>query len=92
MRLIGVTSRSADFTLCAEKGGYDTRVDAYLDWIDDEMRAACEDGTRVWCEEPGILPASWAEGEQGKGGCNSAPGVLLAGLFSLGFARRRRRR
>jgi len=57
-RVIGVTSHTYDAEDC-NKGGVDTRVDAYLDWIDDELRAACEDGTRSWCDEPGILPPDW---------------------------------
>jgi len=55
MRLIGVTSHSYDNSDCDHTGGVDTRVDYYLDWIDEHMRAACDDGTRVWCKEPGIL-------------------------------------
>ena len=55
MRLIGVTSHTYDASDCERTGGVDTRVDYYLDWIDAQMRAACEDGTRVWCEMPGIL-------------------------------------
>jgi len=34
----------------------DTRVDAWLDWIDGEMIKACDDQTRVWCDIPGIIP------------------------------------
>lgn len=56
MRQIGITSHSYDDTDCAKKGGVDTRVDHYLAWIDKEMRSRCEDGSRVWCDEPGILP------------------------------------
>ena len=33
----------------------DTRVDPYLDWIEQEMIDRCEDGTRVWCEIEGIV-------------------------------------
>jgi hypothetical protein len=55
MRLIGATSHSYDNSDCDHTGGVDTRVDYYLDWIDAHMRAACDDGTRVWCKEPGIL-------------------------------------
>ena len=55
MRLIGVTSHSYDNSDCDHTGGVDTRVDYYLDWIDEQMRDACADGTRVWCKEPGIL-------------------------------------
>jgi len=61
MRLVGVTSHAYDSSDCAETGGVDTRVDFYLDWIDSEMRARCEDGSRVWCDEPGILPTDYYE-------------------------------
>jgi len=61
MRLVGVTSHAYDSSDCAETGGVDTRVDFYLDWIDEEMRARCDDGSRVWCDEPGILPTDYYE-------------------------------
>ena len=61
MRLVGVTSHAYDASDCAETGGVDTRVDFYLEWIDSEMRAACDAGTRVWCDEPGILPTDYYE-------------------------------
>ena len=51
----GVTSHAYDDSDCFETGGVDTRVDAFLDWIDDEMRLRCDDGTRAWCEVPGIV-------------------------------------
>lgn len=107
MRLVGVTSHAYDSTDCNSKGGVDTRVDAYLDWIEDEMLAACEDGTRSWCEEPG-LPVAEApdedhdlgvfddEGAGGGGkGCGCAAGptapVAWALLGGLGLFLRRRR-
>ena len=66
VRLIGVTSHAYDWTDCTETGGVDTRIDYYLDWIDDEMRARCESGERVWCEEEGILgPDYVGSGESG---------------------------
>jgi len=57
-RVVGITSHAYDETDCA-KGGVDTRVDVWLDWIDSEMRSACGDGTRVWCEVDGIIPPSY---------------------------------
>ena len=57
MRLIGVTSRAYDYSYCASKGGIDARVDVSLDWIEAEMVARCEDGTRAWCDEYGIVSA-----------------------------------
>ena len=46
-RVIGVTSHAYDTNDCLEEGGVDTRVDWYLDWIDEEMRSRCEDGSRT---------------------------------------------
>lgn len=57
MRIVGVTSHAYDTTDCKVKGGVDTRVDFYWAWIDEQMQAACADGTRVWCDVPGIVPA-----------------------------------
>ncbi|HHO50047.1 MAG TPA: trypsin-like serine protease [Deltaproteobacteria bacterium] len=98
-RLIGVTSHAWDATTdCRVTGGVDTRVDHHLEWIDAQMRAACEDGTRSWCDEPGILPppdASGAfpwdqlasmdlEGEDSKKGCGcSTPAPASAGPGAL---------
>ena len=53
--VVGVTSHSYDASDCFETGGVDTRVDYYLDWIDQEMTRRCDDGTRVWCDTPGII-------------------------------------
>lgn len=53
-RVIGVTSRALDAQEDCNVGGVDTRVDAYLDFIDEAMRAACEDGIRVDCTYEGI--------------------------------------
>lgn len=44
-RLVGVTSRAFDLSGC-NRGGVDTRAELYRAWIDETMRAACEDGTR----------------------------------------------
>ncbi len=54
LRVIGVTSHAYDMSDCTQTGGVDTRVDAYLEWIDEELTSRCEDGTRVWCEQAGI--------------------------------------
>jgi len=99
MRVIGVTSHAYDMTDCRETGGVDTRVSAYLDWIDEEMRSRCQAGTRAWCDQEGIIvpPMPEAEdtgdGEEVAGGCAcdesaSLSGFWLAGLL-LAFARRR---
>ncbi len=61
VRLVGVTSHAYDQSDCRRTGGVDTRVDAYLDWIDQEMRSRCEDGTRAWCEIEGLPVAPLPE-------------------------------
>jgi len=87
-RQIGVTSHAYDETDCFETGGVDTRVDYYLDWIDAEMRARCEDGTRAWCDVPGILPAPGeGGGDSGTGGTDgggddTGPGGVDSGIDS----------
>ncbi|MEN0061752.1 MAG: trypsin-like serine protease [Myxococcota bacterium] len=103
-RVIGVTSHAYDQTDCRLTGGVDTRVDAFLDWIDTTMREACADGTRVWCETEGIIAPPNAEGlfawelpeEAELCGCQStSPGSGLAWLMvvpGLLVARRRSHR
>ncbi|MFT5686475.1 MAG: hypothetical protein ACI8RZ_007431 [Myxococcota bacterium] len=101
MRLIGVTSHAYDESDCDSQGGVDTRVDAYLDWIDNEMVTRCQDGTRVWCDTEGILPAPTAnavsdDGEEEGGkrsGCSAIPlaPALAPMLLSLVMVFRRRR-
>lgn len=100
MRQIGITSHAYDDTDCDSKGGVDTRIDHYLEWIDGQMRTRCEDGTRAWCDEPGILAppepepqgGDTGEADTGEGddvtldgcGCNGAPSA--AGLVGLATA------
>lgn len=104
MRLIGVTSHAYDESDCASTGGVDTRVGPYLDWIEAELVSRCEDGSRAWCDEMGIveapLPAtddSDPTDDDGAGGCacssaSSLPGMsLLAILGLLGLIGGRRR-
>lgn len=57
-RVVGITSHAYDAEDC-NKGGVDTRVDAWFEWIDENMRAACGNGTREWCEVRGVIPASY---------------------------------
>lgn len=92
-RVIGVTSHAYDKNDCMEEGGVDTRVDFYLDWIDEEMRSRCEDGSRSWCETPGILPPPIPMSDEELladvrlVGCVSSPGggpwALLIGMALL---------
>jgi len=96
MRIVGVTSHAYDQTDCTQTGGVDTRVDHYLEWIDDEMRSRCEDWSRVWCRQQGIVDPAHV-GMERPGGCGCSTGatggavpgvVVLLGL--LGVRRRRR--
>ena len=97
-RVIGVTSRAYNDTDDCQIGGIDVRVDAYLDWIDAEMRKACEDGVRSFCDDPGILrPEPVVAGDdddasgdddddQSGAGCkNSIAGGSGGGLLALGL-------
>ncbi len=68
-RLIGITSHAYDESDCL-KGGVDTRVDSWLGWIDQQMRDACSDGTRSWCEVPGIIPPSYYDPSENPDGGN----------------------
>ena len=82
-RVIGITSHAYDQSDCA-KGGVDTRVDVWLDWIDEKMTSGCTDGTRVWCDVQGIIPASYydtpvTEGGEGTAGGEGGEGVAGEG-------------
>jgi hypothetical protein len=98
LRLIGVTSHSYDYTDCFLTGGVDTRVDKFLEWIDEELVAGCADGTRSWCETDGIVPAPWPDGTDGwleppVAGCSvvSWPGISGSSLLLAAALIRRRR-
>lgn len=104
IRVVGVTSHAYDDTDCFETGGVDTRVDAFLEWIDSEMRIRCEDGSRAWCDVPGIVdPGSNGnnsnsseeseEDSEKRSGCSSTPAsaqwpLLLLGAMVMGYRRR----
>ncbi|MDP2340832.1 MAG: trypsin-like serine protease [Deltaproteobacteria bacterium] len=66
-RVIGVTSRAYSAALDCGAGGVDTRVDAFLEFIDDEMSARCDDDSRTFCAVPGIIPASFFDGSSAEG-------------------------
>lgn len=66
-RIVGVTSHAYDETACASTGAVNTRIDAHLGWLDAQLRARCEDGFRVWCEEPGLIFAPVAEEDDSDG-------------------------
>ena len=99
LRLVGVTSHAYDDTDCFETGGVDTRIDNYTAWIEENMSARCDNGTRVWCDEAGILEPNYfqeedeiEEDDKGLFACSAASSDLifympLIGL--LGLTRRR---
>lgn len=105
-RLIGVTSHAYDSSAC-HKGGVDTRLDAYWTWIDDEMRKACDNDTRIFCQNGGGLPLPKVPEtkeetgyrgveETSGGGCVQSattplPTVFLLFWFALGVGIRRHR-
>ena len=51
--VIGITSHAYNEEDC-KIGGVDTRIDFWLEWIDLQMRAACDEGKRSYCTQPGI--------------------------------------
>ena len=96
--VVGVTSRAYDQSDCFETGGVDTRVDPFLEWIEQEMVQRCQNGTRSWCETEGIVTPQYyeqldeveEESKEQPGACstsNSLPyswmAFLSAGLFLL---------
>jgi hypothetical protein len=98
LRLVGVTSHAYNPSDCFETGGVDTRIDHYTAWIEEKMSARCDNGTRVWCEESGILEPNYfqeedVEEDKGLFACSTASSDLifympLIGL--LGLIRRRK--
>ncbi|MBN2362460.1 MAG: trypsin-like serine protease [Deltaproteobacteria bacterium] len=68
-RVVGVTSHAYDSSDCA-KGGVDTRVDVWLDWIDEQMRAGCDNGNRSWCQVTGIIPPAYYDSSPQSDGGN----------------------
>lgn len=97
-RVVGITSHAYDSSDCL-RGGVDTRVDYWRDWVDEKMQNACNDGTRVWCDVPGIIDPSYYdikvnnadEGESGsegagdteEGGCSQTGVPAPLGLLLL---------
>lgn len=105
LRQIGVTSHVYDPDMLCEMGGVDTRVDAYWDWIEGELEAACDDDTRTWCGTTGIPrpPVRSTDDDDEGDGCDQPAGacgpslndgpsaalLLLAPFPLLGLRRRR---
>jgi hypothetical protein len=52
--VIGVTSRGYDWGDC-NKGGVETRVDIFFNWLDERMVSACASGLRKHCSGGGTL-------------------------------------
>jgi len=79
-RLVGTVSRSPDGNLVCDHGGVDTRVDAYLDFIDGLVDVPC-----------GGLAGDCGGGEGGCGcrGSGGAPGALLLVAIAALLLRRR---
>ncbi|MCB9554868.1 MAG: S1 family peptidase [Deltaproteobacteria bacterium] len=78
-RVIGVTSHAYDQTDCNEKGGVDTRVDAWLDWLNSEMIKACKAGTRSWCDVEGLIPPDYDYSKKPAADSGAADGGLADG-------------
>ena len=53
-RVVGITSHAYDESDC-QKGGVDTKVSEFLEWIDANMTGACDNSLRAWCVVPGII-------------------------------------
>ena len=66
-RVVGVTSHAYDASDCA-KGGIDTLVGSWREWIDTEMKERCSNGTRSWCTVTGVVPPSYYEPNEGTSG------------------------
>ncbi len=92
-RVIGITSHSYDFSDCY-KGGVDTRVDVWYDWIDKQMKEHCADGTRPWCEVTGIIPPEYYDPPKvvEESGCSSLGGPSALLLIAFGPLLRKRLR
>lgn len=97
MRLVGVTSRDYDeFTGCFT-AGVDMRVDAFLDWINEQQTVACSQGLRTKSACGGnATPSPKHETRkaipQDPGGCAATGGSvgLLGSLLLLPIVRRRK--
>ena len=81
---IGVTSHAYDETDCFETGGVDTRVDYYLEWIENEMTSRCTAETRAWCDTPGIVTPEYYESleEDSKLACSNVDISTLSLWFA----------
>ncbi len=63
-RVIGITSRAYSAQEDCNIGGVDMRVDAFLDWFEEQFELACDEGWIDECDEPGLpVPPTEAEGD-----------------------------
>jgi len=74
-RVIGVTSRAYSAGVDCGMGGIDMRVDAFYDWIEEELIAACDAGLRTECDDPGIPRPAEPEPEPEEEGPLGGPNV-----------------
>lgn len=98
-RVVGITSHAYDAEDC-NKGGVDTRVDVWVPWIETEMLARCDNGTRAFCDFPGLNAGDTGPSDEDdeddeidvnpKKGCSSVPAAPMS-LLALGLLLRRRR-
>jgi len=74
-RVVGVASQCVSVSGCEQDGVRSVRVSVFRDWIDQEMRDRCQDGTRAWCEVEGLPSQAEIEdtGWAGDSGVNEAP-------------------
>ena len=74
LQVIGVTLRAYAAMEDCNIGGVDMRVDAFLDWIEEAMVQACDDGPRSERDEPGIPrpPLPNEGGDDDDGTCGGA--------------------
>ena len=95
-RQLGVASHTYDENDCMTAGAVETRVNFYRDWVAEEMEARCDDDSRVWCDEPGILPAPppipLDVSDVTLVGCSAAPGSAVGGFVGGWLLVGRRRR
>lgn len=90
-RVVGVTSHTYGEGGC-HVGGVDTRVDAFLPWIEKELVKGCANRRRSWCGVPGLITPDhfddggtlpWDDGSGGDApGCGCGQGAS-AGVLAL---------
>lgn len=84
---------------CASFGAANTRMDVHLDWTNQALLSWCDEGSRVWCETPGLANApaptfsSGADLQSRECGCNHETNgtwlLILASIYLLLASRQR---